>query len=343
MENNHRCHHYHGDSDMHSDLMKNSLWVREFNKKTFKNQDLFNSIESQLNNQANLSNSSLLQPFTSCEKEDSKIRLSRPYISGIPLLNFLESNGPIRSDLLHHMTTVANALQYLHQNNIMGMSLKLSNIIMTFFGGLVLIDFGISAITDDTFYTQSIYSLLLSGPEGIKQGYSTFSRETDIFQLGIIYYAMIYGSLPWSAMNIATIYSQLVSGEIPFPENFEVNHQLIFLVKTMLSPNPVKRPTIESILNVLNSQSKVKFGSEPVIYPKAKRINNARSIKSGNRRKSIDLQIHGSNSSNIATARIKCRSLHVGLRDVISTFMEPPPAFLAPNDEQQHDNNDNND
>ena len=123
------------------------------------------------------------------------------YLNGGSLTNYLKKNKFNLSDkrILEIIYQIALGLQYLHQYGIVHRDLKPDNIMMTEkkdMNQIKIMDFGLSKImgpketVDDGFGT-----LCYVAPEVLLR--IPYNREIDIWSMGVIFYFMSSGSLPF--------------------------------------------------------------------------------------------------------------------------------------------------
>ena len=112
-------------------------------------------------------------------------------------------------DAVGYISQIANAVDYIHSNNINHFDIKPANILIRGNGSPVLIDFGISKIYD------SSGERITTMPVGISDGYApieqysqegtlTFSPQADIYSLGATLYKLVTGKTPPSAPSRIT-------------------------------------------------------------------------------------------------------------------------------------------
>ena len=89
-------------------------------------------------------------------------------------------------------------LVYLHKNGIIYGDLKLENILIEDNGHLMLTDFGISTTILDN-QKELVGTIVYFSPELIKD--KLRCQENDIWALGILFYELLVGSLPWQSMS----------------------------------------------------------------------------------------------------------------------------------------------
>lgn len=122
-------------------------------------------------------------------------------------LNIMTTDHPLEENVaLRYIQQIGNALDYLHNRNILHLDIKPSNILINNKSEAVLIDFGISKKYDDVGDETS------STPVGISRGYAPleqynngvkkFTPATDIYSLGATLYQMLIGKRPPEASVI---------------------------------------------------------------------------------------------------------------------------------------------
>lgn len=118
-----------------------------------------------------------------------------------------EKKSLSEEDTLFFTKKIADALKYIHKQNMNHLDVKPANILLRKDGDVVLIDFGLSKNYDVTGEQTT------STPIGISVGYApieqsriggvgTFSPATDIYSLGATMYKMITGDTPPEASAV---------------------------------------------------------------------------------------------------------------------------------------------
>lgn len=149
---------------------------------------------------------------------------------------------------------VAEAINYLHSNNIVHRDIKPDNILINSDFTPILTDFSIaSQITGDDIFTKTEGNNYFYSPE-LCQGIKTFAtKPVDIWAYGVCAYIMIYNKLPImpkNKLNMIELFSLIKKGDIKYPKpNHEVSEELLNLVKRCLEANPKKRITASELIN----------------------------------------------------------------------------------------------
>lgn len=117
------------------------------------------------------------------------------FMPGVTLQRYVQPNNLLPlPKVVEIIRTLAEILDYLHQNQIIYMDIKDKNV-MYDGSQITLFDFGMSQITAKPYITS-----LLTTPEYTTPEMATTFRayqQTDIFQLGILFYKMLVGKNPF--------------------------------------------------------------------------------------------------------------------------------------------------
>ncbi len=154
----------------------------------------------------------------------------------------------------HMFKQLIDAVAYLHSLGIVHRDIKMENIMFTLSGQLKLSDFGLSR----HFSPELIFSEkhLITGQSGTPaylapeqlddKPYDPFVSE--IWQLGIVLYAMLFGHIPFQSRNKEELLMQITTGKIKFNKD-SVSKESMQLLKKLLERNPAKRITLPQIMN----------------------------------------------------------------------------------------------
>jgi serine/threonine protein kinase len=125
---------------------------------------------------------------------------------------------------LGELTRILNdalaGLGYAHAEGVIHRDLKSANILLTRRGQAVLTDFGIAQILGGTQYTVSgalMGTLSYMAPEQGRDG--KCDARSDIYSLGIMYYEMLTGSVPFDADTPLAILMKHLNDPLPLPRS----------------------------------------------------------------------------------------------------------------------------
>ena len=112
---------------------------------------------------------------------------------------------------LEIVAQVCDALEYAHTHDIIHRDIKPANIILLGDGSIKVADFGIARATTSTKTRTGIikgtpYYMSPEQTKGLK-----LSGRSDIFSLGVVFYQLLTGKLPFDGENMAAIMYQITS------------------------------------------------------------------------------------------------------------------------------------
>ncbi len=140
------------------------------------------------------------------------------YIEGDSLSQFQESEVSLIFEVGIEITRV---LDYIHRQGVIHRDLKPENIKITSEQKVKIIDFGFATCdnlpssTSESFIAGTINYM---APEMIK-GFQVDPR-TDLYSLGVIFYELVTGQLPFKSSDLATTMVKQVETVPPLPSNF---------------------------------------------------------------------------------------------------------------------------
>ncbi|MDR1407517.1 MAG: serine/threonine protein kinase [Tannerella sp.] len=143
-------------------------------------------------------------------EENGTAYIAMEYIQGCSLKYMLETEGVLpEKKVLKYVYQVGQALEFVHQKNILHLDIKPNNILIDSKNNARLIDFGISKRYDIEQQETSTTMLTLSkGFASIEQydteGVQSFSPCPDIYSLGATMYNLLTGVIPTESILRAT-------------------------------------------------------------------------------------------------------------------------------------------
>ncbi|MDH6311836.1 Kae1-associated kinase Bud32 [Parabacteroides sp. PFB2-10] len=143
-------------------------------------------------------------------EENNTAYIVMEYISGLSLKEVMERDGVMPENrVLRYIHQIGEALQFVHDKNILHLDIKPSNILIDQRNNARLIDFGVSKRYDTEQQETSTTMLTLSkGFASIEQydneGTQVFSPYPDIYSLGASLYNLLTGKIPVESILRAT-------------------------------------------------------------------------------------------------------------------------------------------
>ena len=168
------------------------------------------------------------------------------------LFNYIvEKNNLTDSESAFFYYQLINAIEYLHLNGIAHRDLKPENILLGENNLIKIIDFGLSNYFDENkLLSTPCGSPCYASPEMIR-GENYNGADNDIWETGIILYAMLCGYLPFenspNAKDNKILFKKILSLKLDYP-NF-LTDSSVDLLKRILVADPKERIKIDQIKN----------------------------------------------------------------------------------------------
>jgi serine/threonine protein kinase len=164
--------------------------------------------------------------------------------SSFDLFDYVDSNDyTTEANIVYIFKQIADAVLYLHQNNIVHRDIKDENIVIDSDLNAKLVDFGVSERIPSTsrdYFVSFRGSLLYTAPELLKYPRHR-GPEVDIWCLGVVLHIMAFGGHPFP--NLESIGQQRY-----LPTIINRSDALQRLISRMLDPNPNTRATISEVV-----------------------------------------------------------------------------------------------
>jgi len=166
---------------------------------------------------------------------------------------------------------VAAALSFAHSRGVIHRDLKPGNILLTAEGEPKIGDWGLSqndGVPGET--TLHGFSLSYAAPEQLDPGrFGRTTEKTDIYQLGIILFQLLTGTLPFRGESIAEVAKERLSGrEEPFFADDPSLCMFDVVIRRCLAVNPDDRyPSLLDFVNDLEAAGRVYYASRSVPSP----------------------------------------------------------------------------
>ena len=166
------------------------------------------------------------------------------------LFNYIvEKNNLTDSESAFFYYQLINAIEYLHLNGIAHRDLKPENILLGENNLIKIIDFGLSNYFDENkLLSTPCGSPCYASPEMIR-GENYNGADNDIWETGIILYAMLCGYLPFennpNAKDNKILFKKILSLKLDYP-NY-LTDSSVDLLKRILVTDPKERIKIDEI------------------------------------------------------------------------------------------------
>lgn len=182
-----------------------------------------------------------------------RVYIIMEYAENGSLFDIIRGQGYIDETRARHwFTQLLNALQYCHERGVVHRDIKCENLLLDSGYNIKLSDFGFarahmrcrSNLADNTLSETFCGSYAYASPE-ILQGIPYAPHMSDIWSMGVVLFAMVYGRLPFDDSSVNELLKQ-VQEEVTFPKLPEVSTACRNLITNILSAVE-KRPRLRSI------------------------------------------------------------------------------------------------
>ncbi|WP_039041886.1 Stk1 family PASTA domain-containing Ser/Thr kinase [Sporosarcina sp. ZBG7A] len=150
-------------------------------------------------------------------EEDELHYLVMEYVKGLTLKRFILENGPLEPEkAIPIMLQLVAAISNAHHNGIIHRDVKPQNILMDEDGNVKITDFGIAMALTATSHTKTnsvLGTVHYLSPEQARGGMAT--KKSDLYSLGIVFYELLTGKLPFSAESAVAIALKHLQEETP--------------------------------------------------------------------------------------------------------------------------------
>ncbi len=187
------------------------------------------------------------------------------YIDGKTLKQLIKKRGALTlSECIDIMLQLTDGVEHAHESYIIHRDLKPQNIMIQDNGEIKITDFGIAMALNNTQLTQTnsvMGSVHYLPPEQASGKGSTV--KSDIYSMGILFYELLTGSLPFRGENAVEIALKQIKDEIPSirEKNPAIPQSIENIVMRATAKNPKNRYTSakemhDDLLTALNEERK---------------------------------------------------------------------------------------
>ena len=140
--------------------------------------------------------------ITDIGEEDGQQYLAMEYVAGLDLKRYIKEHSPLSNEeAVRIMGQILLAMRLAHTRGIIHRDLKPQNILLTPDGTAKVTDFGIAVAFAETSLTQTnsmLGSVHYLSPEQARGSKATV--QSDIYAMGIIFYEMLTGHIPYDGI-----------------------------------------------------------------------------------------------------------------------------------------------
>ena len=218
-------------------------------------------------------------------EDDGMYYIVMEYIEGITLKQLLKKRGKLTlSEAIDIMLQLTDGMAHAHESYIIHRDLKPQNIMIEDDGQVKITDFGIAMALNSTQLTQTnsvMGSVHYLPPEQAAGKGSTI--KSDIYSLGIIFYELLSGSLPFRGENAVEIALKHMKEPLPnlMEENSGIPQSIENIIMKATAKNPKNRYNDVKDMHhdLLTALDDDKMNEEPYVYPYSENEENTKTIR----------------------------------------------------------------
>ena len=138
------------------------------------------------------------------------------WIDGPNLAEVLHSSGPVApSQAIQWMLQISDALEHAHERGILHCDLKPSNLLLDSDDRVFITDFGLArSLADKAEMSGRIEGTpAFMAPEQVTEWWGPVCRQTDIYGLGAVLFALLTGQPPWPEKRLADVLARILTSE----------------------------------------------------------------------------------------------------------------------------------
>ncbi|MBZ3882738.1 Sperm motility kinase 2B [Sciurus carolinensis] len=184
----------------------------------------------------------LFQVIETCEH----VYLVMEHATGGQALKHIPPRGMRQEEARRVFRQIAGAVGYCHSQGVVHLDLKLPNVVVDAAGTCKLIDFGLSLRVRPGQKLRRFWgTLAYLAPEILlRRRYE--GPPADVWSLGVILFYLLTGRCPFRALLRSGMVRRIQEGRYHIPDR--VPSQARRLIRSMLSMDPARRPTVEQVL-----------------------------------------------------------------------------------------------
>jgi serine/threonine protein kinase len=188
-----------------------------------------------------------------CEDMDYFYLITEYYTNG-DLETYISTKGDFsEKEAIYLLKQIMSAFIELHSKKVIHRDIKPANIYLTDnYSHLVIGDFGFANMGNVT-TTSKIGTPYYMAPEVLfARSGLPYTSKCDLFSIGVIYYQMLFGNLPFPAVSVSDLEDMIdkFSGEsLPIPSDRYISDESVSLLKSLMQKDPIERLSWKHFFN----------------------------------------------------------------------------------------------
>ncbi len=158
---------------------------------------------------ASLTHPNLVSVFD-CDKYDGQYFIAMEYVEGPSLGEIIRNHGALPLPLaLNWLNQAAGGLEYIHSKSVVHRDIKPDNMIIDASGILKVMDLGLAKEHFEGDQSMTMTGMVMGSPQYMSpeqiNDSKTVDQRTDLYSLGISFYQMLVGKVPFPQTSAAAV------------------------------------------------------------------------------------------------------------------------------------------
>ena len=235
---------------------KNKYAIKIYSKQYLIDPQLRNTVKNEINILKQIDNENVMKLYEVIDTQ-SNLYLVLEYINGINLLEI------IKNEKLHYLAEsrakkiflkVVLGICHCHKINIYHRDIKLENILVLKDDSIKIIDFGFGIICKEDSYQKLFCGTKSYMPPEIVKKEKYIASYSDIWSLGVLFYAMLFGVFPFKGKDEDELFEKIKEAKVSFPEYNPISDKTKELFGKIFKVIPSERISLDDMINYLKEE-----------------------------------------------------------------------------------------
>ena len=234
-------------------LTKNKYAIKIYSKQSLIDPQKRNTVKNEINILKQLDNDNIMKLYEVIDTS-SNLYLVLEYINGINLLEIIKNEKYhfIKEERAKKLfIQVVKGIQYCHKKNIFHRDIKLENILVLKDDTIKIIDFGFGIKCNKDTYQKLFCGTPSYMPPEIVKKEKYIACYSDIWSLGVLFYAMLFGIFPFKGKDDDELFEKIIEAKLSFPEYNQIGDKIKELFNKIFVINPIRRISLDDMINIL--------------------------------------------------------------------------------------------